>query len=90
LTAVAGAVASVSIAVLFPLIAAEAGDIPVLNGVSLGVLIGLGMVAATALTHRLFAGRGLKVWALEAGGDVHNYATIGLVLSLFSSGRTSS
>jgi hypothetical protein len=57
---------------------------------NMGVLIGLGMVAATALTHRRFAGRGLKVWALEAGGDVLSCATIGLVLSLFSSGRTSS
>ena len=83
LTAVAGAVVSVAMAVLFSLIAAGAGDIPVLNGVGLGVLIGLGMVAATALTHRLFAGHGLKVWALEAGGDVLSYATIGLVLSFF-------
>jgi len=33
--------------------------------------------------HRLFSGQGLKVWAIEAGGDVLGLTLMGLVLSFF-------
>lgn len=83
LTAVAGVVASVSMAVLFSLISEGTGDISLFAGAGLGVLVGFGMVAAHSLTHRLFAGHGLKVWAIESGGDVLSYLTIGLTLSFW-------
>jgi hypothetical protein len=49
-------------------------------GAMLGLVIGVGIAASTSLGHRLFAGQGLKVWAIEVGSDVLNLVLMGAIL----------
>lgn len=49
-----------------------------------GLVIGIGIAAASSLGHRLFGGHGFKVWAIEVGNDVLNLALMGLVIGLMS------
>ena len=49
----------------------------------LGGLIGLVIGGGTSLSHRMFAGQGFKIWALEVGNDVVALAGAGAILTLF-------
>ena len=60
-----------------------AGPVGPLGGLLTGLLLGIGFAAASSLSHRLFAGHGLKVWIIEVGSDVLNYTLVGLVIGLF-------
>jgi len=48
--------------------------------VSAGLIVGVGIVAASPLSHRLMGQQGFKVWILEVGNDALNYVLMGLVL----------
>jgi hypothetical protein len=52
-------------------------------GLLVGALIGAGIAAAASLGHRMFAGQGLTVWAIEVGGDILGLTLIGGVLSFW-------
>jgi hypothetical protein len=52
-------------------------------GAVTGAALGIGIAAAASLGHRLFAGQGLKVWAIEVGGDILGLTLMGLVLAFF-------
>jgi hypothetical protein len=52
-------------------------------GAVTGAAVGLGIAAAASLGHRLFAGQGLVVWAIEVGGDILGLTLMGLVLAFF-------
>jgi hypothetical protein len=52
-------------------------------GAVAGAALGVGIAAAASLGHRLFAGQGLKVWAIEVGGDILGLTLMGLVLAFF-------
>jgi hypothetical protein len=52
-------------------------------GAVTGAALGVGIAAATSLGHRLFAGQGLTVWAIEVGGDILGLTLMGVVLSFF-------
>ena len=54
-------------------------DIP---GALVGLLVGL-VGAASSLSHRLFAGHGLKVWAIEVTPDVIVAVIAGAILSVW-------
>lgn len=54
------------------------------NGFFGGLIIGIGIAAASALGHRLFGGQGFKVWIIEVGNDVLNLALMGLIIGLMS------
>jgi hypothetical protein len=58
-------------------------DVSVAAGALVGALMGLGIAAAASLGHRLFAGQGLVVWAIEIGGDVLGLTLMGAVLALY-------
>jgi len=58
-------------------------DATPLFGAVTGAAVGVGIAAAASLGHRLFAGQGLKVWAIEVGGDVLGLTLMGLVLAFF-------
>ena len=45
-----------------------------------GLLIGIGLRAASSLGHRLFAGAGFRVWLIEVGSDVVNLTIMGIIL----------
>jgi hypothetical protein len=58
-------------------------DVTVGFGALVGVLVGAGIAAAASLGHRLFAGQGLVVWAIEVGGDILGLTLMGVVLSFW-------
>ncbi|MFC6239181.1 DUF1761 domain-containing protein [Longivirga aurantiaca] len=58
-------------------------EVTVGTGLLVGALVGAGIAAAASLGHRLFSGQGLKVWAIEVGGDILGLTLIGGVLSFW-------
>ena len=51
------------------------------QGAALGLVVGAGVAATSSLGHRLFAGQGFRVWALEVGADIAVAALMGIVLA---------
>jgi hypothetical protein len=58
-------------------------DISLWAGLLTGAVMGVSFAAATSLGHRIFAGQGFKVWAIEVGADVLGLALMGAVLSFW-------
>jgi hypothetical protein len=80
-TAIASIVQAVAMAFLVPAIGGMmTGGVNALNGALVGFMMWFGFVAATSLTNRLFAGHGLKVWAIEAGNHLIVLVLFGLIL----------
>lgn len=50
------------------------------KGLIFGLVIGLGIAAASSLSHRLFSGHGFKVWTIEVSNDVLNLTLMGLII----------
>lgn len=84
-TAVGALVQVFTLAIILGFVAQATGD-PVgpLGGALGGLLLGLGLVAASSLSHRLFGGDGFRVWLIEVGGDVVGLTLAGLVVGLLS------
>ncbi len=82
-TAVAGLVSATGLALVFDVVARASGDLNALTGFTTGLIVGVFVMAAPALSHRLFAGNGFKVWLLEVGADVLAFALMGIALSFF-------
>lgn len=59
---------------------AKIGDLTPANGALAGLIVGVGIVAASPLSHRLMGQHGFKVWILEVGNDALNYVLMGIVL----------
>jgi hypothetical protein len=51
------------------------------TGAGIGALLGLLIGGGASLSHRMFAGQGFKVWALEVGNDVVALAAVGAILA---------
>ncbi len=64
--------------------AASNGSINAGSGALAGLIVGVGIVAATPLSHRLMGGHGFKVWLIEVGNDVLNFVLMGLVIGAIS------
>jgi hypothetical protein len=73
LTVVAALVQAVSVSFLLPFMGG--------SGAMAGFMIWFGFVAPTNLVNNLFAGHGLKVWAIEAGNHLVNLLAFGAILS---------
>ena len=56
----------------------------VLQGVLVGAFLGLGISAMHSLGHRLFAGHGWLVWALEVGNDVVAAIAMAAIITLIN------
>ena len=52
-----------------------------IDGALVGLLLGFGIAAATALGHRMFAGHGATVWIIESGNDIINLGIAGAILT---------
>lgn len=50
------------------------------SGALAGFLLWLGFVAPTSLVNKLFAGHGLKIWAIEAGNHLADFLAMGAIL----------
>lgn len=83
LTAVGALVQVIAVASVLWFVAEAQGPVGPLGGALAGLLLGLTLAAASSLSHRLFGGDGLTVWAIEVGGDVVGLALAGLVLGFF-------
>ena len=79
LTLVGVLVQTFAIAVILGWYAAT-GEINLTSGAMVGAFVGVGSAAAASLSHRMFAGHGLKVWIIEVGSDVLNATLVGAVL----------
>ena len=56
------------------------GGVALVSGITTGFLLWLGFVAPTYLVNKLFAGHGLKIWAIEAGNHLVNFSLFGAIL----------
>ncbi len=82
-TAVAGLISATGLSLIFNLLSKTNGDVNLISGLTSGLIVGVFVMAAPALSHRLFAGNGFKVWLLEIGSDVLGFVGMGIVLSFF-------
>jgi hypothetical protein len=51
-----------------------------IDGALVGLLIGVGIVGGSSMSHRIFAGHGFGVLLIEAGNDVVNLGLVGALL----------
>ena len=56
------------------------GGINAGTGAMIGFMLWLGFIAPTSLVNKLFAGHGLKIWAIEAGNHLLNFLLFGAIL----------
>jgi hypothetical protein len=56
------------------------GGISAATGASTGFMLWFGFVAPTYLVNKLFAGHGLKIWAIEVGNHLVNFVLFGAIL----------
>jgi Protein of unknown function (DUF1761) len=83
LTIVAGAVQAgfigLAVSVLGPLL----GGPSLVSGLETGALVWIGFIAPTYLVNKLFAGHGLKIWAIEAGNHLVDFLLLGALFGLW-------
>ena len=51
-----------------------------IDGALVGLLIGVGIVGGSSMSHRIFAGHGFGVLLIEAGNDIVNLGLVGALL----------
>lgn len=56
------------------------GGATLVTGATAGAILWLGFVAPTSLVNKLFAGHGLKIWAIEAGNHLVDFVLFGAIL----------
>jgi hypothetical protein len=56
------------------------GGATLLSGATTGFLLWLGFVAPTYMVNKLFAGHGLKIWAIEVGNHLVDFVLFGAIL----------
>jgi hypothetical protein len=56
------------------------GGATLVSGATAGAVLWLGCVAPTSLVNKLFAGHGLKIWAIEAGNHLVTFVLFGAIL----------
>ena len=83
LTAVATLVQASVMGIVIPLIASAHGGLDWFGGLATGALLGVGFAAASALSHKMFGGFGVKVWLLEVGQDVVSLSAMGAIIAAF-------
>ena len=83
LTALGALVQVVALATIIYYFVLATAPVGVLGGAGLGFLIGVGIAAASSLSHRLFSGQGIRVWLIEVGGDIVSLTLAGAVIGLF-------
>jgi len=56
------------------------GGVTFVSGALTGFMLWLGFIAPTYLVNKLFAGHGLKIWAIEVGNHLVNFVLFGAIL----------
>ena len=71
------------LALVMQLAEAATGSMSWASGALFGGFVGLLIGGGASMSHRMFAGQGFKIWALEVGNDVVALAAAGAILALF-------
>lgn len=80
LTIFSSFVQAVFMALMVNVMGGMSGGPTLVSGATTGFLLWLGFVAPTYLVNKLFAGHGLKVWAIEVGNHLVNFVLFGAIL----------
>lgn len=56
------------------------GGVSAVSGALTGFMLWFGFIMPTYLVNKLFAGHGLKVWAIEVGNHLVNFVLFGAIL----------
>lgn len=83
LTALGALVQVIALASVIHFVELATGPVGPLGGALAGLLVGIGITAASSLSHRLFSGQGVRVWLIEVGGDIVALTLAGLVIGIF-------
>lgn len=70
-------------AVVLQFVSAANGSVSLLDGLQVGLLLGVLVASAASLSHRLFAQQGFKVWIIEVGNDIVAAIAIGVILAVW-------
>jgi hypothetical protein len=80
LTILSSVVQAVAMAFMVNAMGNLMGGPSLITGAGSGFMLWLGFIAPTYLVNKLFAGHGLKVWAIEAGNHLVNFLLFGAIL----------
>ena len=83
LTVLGSLVQAVAMAFVINYVADSSGSMSLLIGAAVGFMLWFGFIAPTYLVNKLFAGHGLKVWAIEVGNHLLNFVLFGAVLGIW-------
>lgn len=73
--------AAMAVVINFAMRAGISTSFGVVDGLIVGLLVGVGFSSTAPLGHRLFGGHGFGVWALEVGNDIINCVLMGGILA---------
>jgi uncharacterized protein DUF1761 len=80
-TTLGSIVLALGMAFVVPVMAgAMTGGVNALNGALTGLMLWIPFVGATSISNRMFAGHGLKVWAIEGGNHLLVMLLMGAIL----------
>ncbi len=80
LTVLASFVQAVFMSLMVTAMGSISGGTTLASGATAGFMLWLGFVAPTYVVNKLFAGHGLKIWAIEAGNHLVNFILFGAIL----------
>ncbi len=80
LTILASFVQAVFMSLMVTAMGSMSGSATLTSGATAGFMLWLGFVAPTYLVNKLFAGHGLKIWAIEVGNHLVNFVLFGAIL----------
>jgi hypothetical protein len=80
LTIFASFVQAVTMAWMVSAMGSLMGGVSLVTGAGTGFMLWLGFIAPTYLVNKLFAGHGLKIWAIEVGNHLLNFVLFGAIL----------
>jgi hypothetical protein len=83
-TALGALAQAITLTIVLWFVGAAGTPVGALEGALFGLLLGVGIAAASSLGHRLFGDDGFKVWAIEVGGDVLGLTLAGFVIGLIT------
>jgi hypothetical protein len=80
LTVLASFVQAVFMALMVNALGKLSGGATLLSGMLTGLILWFGFIAPTYMVNKLFAGHGLKIWAIEVGNHLVNFILFGAIL----------
>jgi len=80
LTVLSSLVQAVFMALMVNALGKLSGGATVVSGMLTGLVLWVGFIAPTYLVNKLFAGHGLKIWAIEVGNHLVNFVLFGAIL----------